>query len=1039
MDLEELGMGVPDGAHSEEDEEVTARLSDHHAHHPQHHHAHHHQQHQHHDQHSKGVMLDSRYHHPHQLSHHRTSSPPMAGHDGSSQDHDAGQDHHQHNHHQHTQGGSFAGDGSSASNVADGTSGGDFHSTGYGYHHPDHMLPPHHLTGHHLPQSQHSMADHQSVAASAWLPSLTNTSMGGGVDQQGGGQVMYYYPGFMAHPHQQPHHVHPYGGSAGAPMPPQFSPDFMHHHTGMHPHAYDRGMAQPQHPHSHHPHHPHHHQMQLLQAAEHGIPHLAPGASSPASSSPSSSIISAVSKSKKGDGGKRKRQRTTPEQLEVLEKEFSISPTPAREVRHRLSLELMMTPRQVQVWFQNKRAKEKKIARKSGNAYTFQSASSSATSNSTTSSNSNNTDSPNEAHSPPQYHQPQPGSPPSYHPHQPLTFNPHDNHHHNQYSSDGSPTTTTAAHPHFPMPHHLPHPPHYQHPSQNYPQLPFAMNMASHVEGGYEALLIGSDERQYSKQDSGGGLGELRNYAESLAVKIQNQCLAANRAIFAFRTDKQQSDWAALMEAVNTIAREVDNMRDHLDPYFKRAETSPDESKLKDGDAWWTPVFTLLHFITDLYQNNFLDDDTELVNNARCEVDKAVFGLWTQACSIFFPHMTVAQCKRWTETATTLDPSGYLSFEGDLKEVELTKRYQEFERLRTIKSYKSFLARANPAQHEQIRERVMASIDPQNVDLRSIILLNHQLYDEVINEIEQHPSSAFIRQNIIGDAPSHSQQLLCYKRPQYVINKAEEVLQKQLAVVLDALFLRFIKTSDLKRLFEKRNSNEFLKALQASLEEEARANPPEPPVNGDFLWHNNNQGEEQEHEEKKAKEEDRDKPDAITTHPHANFYSGIEGWLNCARMAFNVLATSKEEEAEEEEQDEEEKNKRNKKKEEESRKKAENGFKEFCKKLEEFFLEKAKEKEDKNGGGAEKMVELCCQYVRLASEAADSNEDDESNEEAEDDNHAKNKKKKGTKRKRESPTTPTSIGYGVGPWFSLMKLVAAVRGRTLWTLVSLRR
>jgi len=57
----------------------------------------------------------------------------------------------------------------------------------------------------------------------------------------------------------------------------------------------------------------------------------------------------------------RKRQRTTPEQLEVLEKVYEHEKLPNSDLRKELAVKLKMTPRRVQVWFQNKRAKEKRM------------------------------------------------------------------------------------------------------------------------------------------------------------------------------------------------------------------------------------------------------------------------------------------------------------------------------------------------------------------------------------------------------------------------------------------------------------------------------------------------------------------------------------------------------------------------------------------------------------------------------------------------------------------------------------------------------
>ncbi|CAB4487768.1 unnamed protein product [Rhizophagus irregularis] len=54
------------------------------------------------------------------------------------------------------------------------------------------------------------------------------------------------------------------------------------------------------------------------------------------------------------------RRRTSRQQLKVLEKAFNENPKPHAAVRQALALKLNMTPRGVQVWFQNRRAKAKK-------------------------------------------------------------------------------------------------------------------------------------------------------------------------------------------------------------------------------------------------------------------------------------------------------------------------------------------------------------------------------------------------------------------------------------------------------------------------------------------------------------------------------------------------------------------------------------------------------------------------------------------------------------------------------------------------------
>ncbi|KAF2088037.1 hypothetical protein K490DRAFT_73470 [Saccharata proteae CBS 121410] len=60
-----------------------------------------------------------------------------------------------------------------------------------------------------------------------------------------------------------------------------------------------------------------------------------------------------------------KRQRATQDQLLTLEMEFNKNPTPTAIVRERIAQEINMTERSVQIWFQNRRAKIKNIAKKS--------------------------------------------------------------------------------------------------------------------------------------------------------------------------------------------------------------------------------------------------------------------------------------------------------------------------------------------------------------------------------------------------------------------------------------------------------------------------------------------------------------------------------------------------------------------------------------------------------------------------------------------------------------------------------------------------
>ncbi|KAL1916476.1 uncharacterized protein VTP21DRAFT_5667 [Calcarisporiella thermophila] len=64
------------------------------------------------------------------------------------------------------------------------------------------------------------------------------------------------------------------------------------------------------------------------------------------------------------DSKPRKRLRTTPEQLAVLEDMFLSIPSPDSRLRHILAKRLGMTERSVQIWFQNRRAKSKLLQKR---------------------------------------------------------------------------------------------------------------------------------------------------------------------------------------------------------------------------------------------------------------------------------------------------------------------------------------------------------------------------------------------------------------------------------------------------------------------------------------------------------------------------------------------------------------------------------------------------------------------------------------------------------------------------------------------------
>merc|ERR1712088_1104036 len=64
-----------------------------------------------------------------------------------------------------------------------------------------------------------------------------------------------------------------------------------------------------------------------------------------------------------GAGGKRRGPRTTikAKQLEVLKTAFAQTPKPTRHIREQLAKETGLSMRVIQVWFQNKRSKERRM------------------------------------------------------------------------------------------------------------------------------------------------------------------------------------------------------------------------------------------------------------------------------------------------------------------------------------------------------------------------------------------------------------------------------------------------------------------------------------------------------------------------------------------------------------------------------------------------------------------------------------------------------------------------------------------------------
>lgn len=82
-----------------------------------------------------------------------------------------------------------------------------------------------------------------------------------------------------------------------------------------------------------------------------------------ASSPPTRLPTKASGSARGGASGERtiKRSTFTPEQLQTLEAAFAVNPLPNLAMRHGLAEQLGLSPRTVQVWFQNRRQKMKKL------------------------------------------------------------------------------------------------------------------------------------------------------------------------------------------------------------------------------------------------------------------------------------------------------------------------------------------------------------------------------------------------------------------------------------------------------------------------------------------------------------------------------------------------------------------------------------------------------------------------------------------------------------------------------------------------------
>eukprot|EP01105_Mastigella_eilhardi_P003144 TRINITY_DN13_c1_g1_i1.p1 TRINITY_DN13_c1_g1~~TRINITY_DN13_c1_g1_i1.p1 ORF type:complete len:336 (+),score=80.07 TRINITY_DN13_c1_g1_i1:223-1230(+) len=107
----------------------------------------------------------------------------------------------------------------------------------------------------------------------------------------------------------------------------------------------------------------HHHRYTAQRQRYEGDPDDGPGSPEDGDLTCAALLLMRLSHSASGDS-RRRRLRTSPEQLDLLEQVFQTNSMPNQQTRALLASELGMSPRRVQIWFQNKRAKVRRAKAK---------------------------------------------------------------------------------------------------------------------------------------------------------------------------------------------------------------------------------------------------------------------------------------------------------------------------------------------------------------------------------------------------------------------------------------------------------------------------------------------------------------------------------------------------------------------------------------------------------------------------------------------------------------------------------------------------
>eukprot|EP00005_Dracoamoeba_jomungandri_P004519 CAMPEP_0174254078 /NCGR_PEP_ID=MMETSP0439-20130205/3418_1 /TAXON_ID=0 /ORGANISM="Stereomyxa ramosa, Strain Chinc5" /LENGTH=774 /DNA_ID=CAMNT_0015335459 /DNA_START=66 /DNA_END=2387 /DNA_ORIENTATION=+ len=613
---------------------------------------------------------------------------------------------------------------------------------------------------------------------------------------------------------------------------------------------------------------------------------------------------------------KRKRVMKSPEQVAILEHEFSLSPLPNKDNRFRISKKVGLTPRQVQIWFQNKRAKVKNTVKKHNPSFSFQNPNYNQIMEQIREAQGKGNG--RQSTQPAYRHGGMSGRVdaqhsingyPYRHPnaHQPAVLkqqelmsgfsivearkdNDQKNRKRARYEEPPpvvSPIGQQLQNQKTPCYDDPPpifspiarKPPLYEEPIA--PAVP-SPNVAS-------PLVHMSQPEPLAVKTFGDTI-------DSVKYKVQKLCNDTRKAVYNRRFEGEDENWAEIFPSITSkLLAEVSEMTERLLPYFDRADyfariqgNTNDPTQSVPPELWEVPFFLVWAF-TDQFVKSFAEDDFEIVVESRTQIERAIFGLWMNLFSKFLRHMPLHHQILWIERGTSLDFYGHLNFrDPEHRKIELAKRFNNYRKTYSLQAYNTLILRCcSEDERKQVREKVLAITDPENwFEQRVLILLHDQLYDEVIMEIEKVPPSAFLRKYVIGPS-SFSRGLLCNVHPDYVFSRAKKELVFHLEDVMKRMIERFITGSEiLNRLYyssycdpSTEDHTPYICELNRSFMEETLR----------LSHHYHFQASvKMSSEDLKSQVRSRDFGWLEDGRPSVDYFSGIQGWLNCGKAALDT-------------------------------------------------------------------------------------------------------------------------------------------------------